>query len=137
MLQTPNKDLNLRQSAYIPKPRTKRLIVRGAERRCGQTAFNGPDRRRNTYDRRKLAQPRHTKPPMSEAGRVGGGGSAHGAYEATPRPRHVPGYVASVAADLGAQRRASGLEASTRYGAAAAQRTASLLRGLSLDSEIS
>lgn len=112
--------------------RTKRLIVRGVERRCGQTAFKGKDRRRANYDRRKLAEPSATKPPMSDF-RM----SDFSMSDIRRQPRHMPGYVADVAAQTGAYRRASGLEATGRYIANTKHRTDVLLRGLTVDSEIS
>ncbi|MEN0087787.1 MAG: hypothetical protein AAF737_05050 [Pseudomonadota bacterium] len=86
-----------------------------------QVGFEGKDRRRRNYDRRKLSEPQGLKPPMSEA--------AH-------RPLHAPAYVASVAAELGRYRRASGAEVSSKYGAAVRKRNEALLLGLTVDREI-
>ncbi|MEO0497480.1 MAG: hypothetical protein AAF141_08945 [Pseudomonadota bacterium] len=117
------------QTPPLIKSRTKRLIVRGAERRCGQMAFKGRERRRANYDRRKLAEPNGKKPPMSDAG--------YQPRHSSAPPQHAPAYVADVAAQMGAYRRASSLEASGRYMAVDKGRTDRLLRGLAVDAEIS
>ncbi|MEN0087931.1 MAG: hypothetical protein AAF737_05795 [Pseudomonadota bacterium] len=108
-------------SRVLGAPRVKRLVVRGGERRCGQKAYKGRDRRRANYDRRKLSEPQSVKPPMSDA---------------PFWSPHMPGYVAGVAAEMSGQRRATGAEAHQSYGAALRHRNARLLRGLTVDAEI-
>lgn len=104
----------------------KRLITRRGERRCGVSAYKGKDRRRANYDRRKLSEPQGLKPPMSDPK----------VWDQRASPRHMPGYVADVAATAAGHRRASSVEASRRYTAARRGRERQLLVGLTVDAEI-
>jgi hypothetical protein len=103
----------------------RRVEDRSGDRRVFKGHFLGDDRRHGLQDRRKVKERRKPKPAMSEAGRN------------NASPNHSSAYVASFVAASSNVTKASYAEARMVYGRPQALKTASLLRGLSLDSDIS